>query len=611
MVSVLCAAACSGDEPGGPPDGGAMQPDGFTPLDDCPGVPLSQDGTLDVDLKSIHVTGAVTLNGTALPTTTGSRGEIVFRERYTQSTARVDLQNSGPGRIDVYLAPGQYDVLFAGNAALCQSATNAMPCSGGVLKKSVMLTASGAIDLDLQSAVVQGRVTVNGAAIPASYIGSAGLSFRTPEKDSLSFVPSTSGIYRVVLLKNTYTIAARGQMGCDAMNPLPCVAGTLTPSTSIQNDGVVDIDIKTIKVTGSILVNSQAVSTANSGLGAVIFQLTGGGTAATKNLAAYQLTLLPGTYDLSYQPIANDCTAGVPCVGGSIKKALAIQSSGVVDVDIPAVTVQGNVTINSQPIVAANERGTLLFVGAEKDSVSTLATGPRQLATYKVVLLRGVYDVAYAWGAADCGPALAKGPCMNGTLKSQVSLSASGTLDVDIPSITVTGKITLKGAAVTGTALMGGRLSFMGAAGERASTLGLGNYSVRLLPGSYDVGYEYLGATCPMTETLPCASGTLLPAQKLMSNGVLDVDIPLLVVTGKVTLNGMPLPTITPTRGSLEFSLKTATFATPSFGSSGAVSYRALLLPGAYKLVHRSDFSTCASNTGTVPCVDQVLAGCR
>lgn len=594
--------------------------DGFPGLSDCPGVPLSQNGTLDVNLRSLKISGMVTLNGAALPSATASRGSILFQDKRTRTAATYDLGLAGAGSYALVLAPGQYDILFVANPSLCKSPTNTLPCSGGTLKGAMQLSAAGVLDLDLRSVVVQGRVTVNGAAIPAANQASGAIAFKGSGQTPVSTdaTGSSTGLasYRLVLLQGSYEVDLQAPPSCTVGSPLPCVSGPLKAVTPFTADGTLDLDIPAVQVSGTIQVNGQAVASTDYKYGTVTFQLSGGGLASTdvtnvgNGLAPYQLKLLGGAYDVAYEPRNNDCTAGVPCIAGSLKKGAALQSSGTLDLNIPMITAQGNVTINAQPVVAANETGSLEFRNADGGAVLTATTGPRKLGAYKVTLLPSTYQVSYLPQSATCLSPVAKGPCVGGPIKKGLLLQTTGTLDLDIPSISVSGRVTVNGSAVAGAGTSRGRLVFQLSDGAGISTPDLNAYTLRLLPGGYQVSYAFAGPTCLATETIPCASGVLKPSQSLTTTGTLDIDIPLVQANGSVTLDGLPMPAITATRGQLQFILGGSAFVTPNFGSSGVVNYSVALLPGTYEIAHLSDFTVCSASTGSVPCVGQIVAGC-
>ena len=88
----------------------------------------------------------------------------------------------------------------------------------------------------------------------------------------------------------------------------------------------------------------------------------------------------------------------------------------------------------------------------------------------------------------------------------------------------------------------------------------------------------------------------------LSSDGVLDVDIRAVTVSGTATLNGQPLPTTTTDRGSLRFTRAAGGGgATYSFGTSGAGTYRVRLLQGTYNVDYVANPGLCASAAAEAP----------
>jgi len=125
--------------------------------------------------------------------------------------------------------------------------------------------------------------------------------------------------------------------------------------------------------------------------------------------------------------------------------------------------------------------------GAAEDLVGLART---TVSTYSVKMVPGTYDLFYA------GPsgATVVPRNSNARLRTGVVVAPTGTtmLDIDLPSVTVSGAITIAGATVTSPNEYGS-LWLTGAAGDRVS-LGETNvspYSVTVVPGAYDVQYSY------------------------------------------------------------------------------------------------------------------------
>jgi mono/diheme cytochrome c family protein len=87
-----------------------------------------------------------------------------------------------------------------------------------------------------------------------------------------------------------------------------------------------------------------------------------------------------------------------------------------------------------------------------------------------------------------------------------VSISGTGTtaLDIDIPSVVLTGTIKINGTSVTSTT-DAGELFLKNAAGDGVNLgdTSSGSYSVRVVPGTYDIYYQGAmpGATAPRNQS--------------------------------------------------------------------------------------------------------------
>jgi hypothetical protein len=133
----------------------------------CPGIPLTTDGVLDIDLKAIRVSGAVTLNGAPLPNATGSRGSIVFSERKSGKGLGMDLETTGPITYEVVIPPGVYDVRLEANPSLClDDLPSPWPCVSGPILTELNLSTDGVLDIDIPAVWVQGSITLKGAQMP-------------------------------------------------------------------------------------------------------------------------------------------------------------------------------------------------------------------------------------------------------------------------------------------------------------------------------------------------------------------------------------------------------------------------------------------------------------
>lgn len=98
----------------------------------------------------------------------------------------------------------------------------------------------------------------------------------------------------------------------------------------------------------------------------------------------------------------------------------------------------------------------------------------------------------------------------------------------------------------------------------------------------------------------------------LASDGVLDVDIHAVNVSGAVTLAGSALPDMPTTRGDVGFALDGGTTGrSTTFTKAGPASYAMTILAGKYIVVYDGNQQLCNPTTiPTPPCMAQIVKGC-
>jgi hypothetical protein len=236
------------------------------------------------------------------------------------------------------------------------------------------------------------------------------------------------------------------------------------------------------------------------------------------------MRVLAGTYDVSYVANAALCASGgtappLPCNGGTLSHATALNADGVLDVDIPIATISGAVTLQGADMPAASaDRGALSFMSRDgAGAVATRPFGASGAVTYALALWPGNYDVLLTANAALCkaGAAAPPVPCVGGTVSSGVGVRGAGVLDVDVKAISLSGAVDLDGAALPAASADRGSLNFgrVPTEGGGAVALSLGtnatpSYAISVVPGRYVVSHAANAALCNGTAlpAVPCAS---------------------------------------------------------------------------------------------------------
>ena len=360
----------------------------------------------------------------------------------------------------------------------------------------------------------------------------------------------------------------------------------------------------------------------------------------------YDVMLLAGRYNVRFVGNPALCLLAavpdVPCNGGTLQSALAIIDDSVLDLDLRAVRVSGSVSLRSGALPAeSDERGRIAFVDRDGRKVLAPALGTAGAYQYELTLWPGTYDVLYEANPLLCRQAQGTTmPCTGGVIESNLAISSDGVLNIDIPAVRVSGAITVNGQALPSESGQRGKLHFVAENGERLvtssfTTSGAVSYEVSLWPGEYAIAFEANEALCPGERApgIPCIDGTVNAAADLRSDGVLDLDLPEVRVSGAITLNGAPLAIGSGDRGALAFrhlgqqplgqdddddadvsiELRVELRAEPraelrvELGPDRPDSYDLSLFDGSYSIAYRADPLSCDS----LPCNDQLLAGCE
>jgi len=499
-------------------------------------------------------------------------------------------------------------------------------CEGSC--SNVAITADGALDYDLRVVTISGTVTVDGAQPSTVGAGSRGqLLFQRAgggRPATVSLPASSAAIYQIKLIAGTYAITLDQTASCGTAGALPCGSTLLRRGQALNADGVLDLDVassaigpgETFEISGRVTVNGQAVATSRSGgqRGRIAFVSSSGDRIehglGTSGEAVYTVRVAAGSYDVVVDN-ATDCPDGaLPCQRRTARKALALSAAGVLDVDLHVVSVVGHVTVNGSELGAsatAGSRGQLGLV--DDDGGVTIDLGSSGSAVYQSRIFAGRYDVVVS-NATDCPTSGDSAlPCQSRAVRTQIALEGDGSLDLDLPVVSVSGTVTASGAALGASATGGvrGRLLFndeVAAAGVPLGASGAASYRIKLYAGSYTLAVEN-SDDCPLDRPspLPCQLHLISGNRNLTADGVLDVEVPVIQVNGSVDLDGAGMPNAASSRGLLVFAQTDRGEVRADLQASGSADYRVSLYPGHYQVL----LDNTACQTNVLPCQRHAL----
>jgi hypothetical protein len=168
-------------------------------------VALASDQKLDVALKTVRLSGTVTLNGAALPDDTSSRGEVVLTERQSGSRLTATIPDAGAARYALAVYQGSYGLQFNSTGA-----QNVLPRLIAALP-AVTASTDASINIPLTTVDISGSVHVNGLPMPAEPNGKSRgsvvlVSKLTGSRSSLDVLSTGDAHYATKLYAGSYNV---------------------------------------------------------------------------------------------------------------------------------------------------------------------------------------------------------------------------------------------------------------------------------------------------------------------------------------------------------------------------------------------------------------------
>jgi hypothetical protein len=443
--------------------------------------PAGTQTAFDILIPVTPVSATVTSNGAAPP---GFAGDAL-RLR----TAAGDEAPLGTAATPV--VPGTYDLYYVAAYTLAGGPlNNSAKLQSGIVVGSTPLT----IIVDVPRSTVSGKFTIAGSTVHTG-TDAVSLFFQTAAFDSAQIAPQL-GNYTASMIPKTYDLYFRGYGGQSGVNDYR--TSLLQPAVLLGSTALtLNVDVPMTTVSGTITVNGAQVPS-TSGIGRLILQNSTTSwplTATTSDpfsstpAGAYSTTAIPGTYDLYYKVIT--VGPGVPS-NASVKLQSGVVISGsaqTLNIDIPATTVTGTITVNgAQAAKSMGTGGLHLRTAAGDDALvgTTDITG-----AYSQLVVAGTYDLYYAFITGNG----ASGVPVNTSAKLRSGIVVGGTLlalDIDVSAPMVSGTLSQNGVPNTGGGSATANLILQSASGDKA-TLGstyTPTYARYVVAGTYELFYS-------------------------------------------------------------------------------------------------------------------------
>ncbi len=314
-------------------------------------------------------------------------------------------------------------------------------------------------------------------------------------------------------------------------------------------------------------------------------------------------TLLPGHYDLYWQHDSGG--SFVPRNKNARLGGLAIMRDGTISVtgdeawkldgstlviDVPMVELSGAFLFNGSaaPDSSAEHGDVFLVDPATGDEVFV---GDTRDGDFNVKLIPGDYEIHYR-GEATGGITPANHDARVGAMSLSTD-TPEPVFDIDIDVVTVSGQFMINDAPAPPSSAERGRVTireqFTGEMIELGSTHD-GSYSLALARSRYDVLYQFQqgGGIVPRNKAAVVA--TLDLGQSQATTASLDIDVPVVALSGTFTVGGQAPPTDAANVG--EIVLRSIDGEDEVvLGDTSNGTYAVLVVPGDYEAVYRQKTS--------------------
>lgn len=543
-------------------------------------------GTVDLDLPLVVVTGRVLINGDTPPSSEYEDGNLFLRNLATGD--EVYLGSTHDAELQATVVPGTYDVVYEH-----ETGGDLVPSNRGVRLEMVEVDNMDELLIDIPVSTVSGDITLGGAAPPQVPYENGQVVLRNlATGDEVLLAETSEGEYLTNIVPGTYAVHYRA-LASDTIAPANPDAFIETIEVPAPSEIVhtFDIDIPVVHVDGDLTVAGAAPPAVPYENGRITFVDSTTGSeidVAETREGAYDAVLVPGTYDIFYSRIAG--TDIVPAnKHARLETFVDLTQSKTHAIDVGAATLSGAMTVAGQPAPSDNsDDGVLSLRDQATGDIAVL--GNTHDGSFSRIVVPGTYEVYY--GQETAGSTVPTN--LNAKVADLVVGPGATASDIDIPAIDVQGTITVNGGTPPTSEYSDGRLYLRNLDTEDSVLLGntrMGQFSAKIVPGPYEVVYVVETAG----DGVPVNAAAILDTVVLDTPQAFDVDVPVVPLSGLITLEGSAPPATTEDHGLL-FLEDVDTSDVIFLGDTRNGSYATRVASGRYLIWYRL-----GASSGQVP----------
>ncbi|MFO0632458.1 MAG: hypothetical protein U0168_06375 [Nannocystaceae bacterium] len=468
-----------------------------------------------------------------------------------------------------------------GSCTVREDGTAACSCASGQVAAGLTCLecapVAGEYDVEVGSVDARVILTLGGAPLPAQELESATIELLNPGSGERVLLGTTdTGDLSARVVPARYHVLWRWRAGEGVPGNTQAIIGNLDATDT----GVAEIDLSPVTISGAFSFDQADAAGLESEYGRVWLRNVGTGDEVLlgeTRFGSYTQVVLPGTYEIHYEGIAGQDIAprNRRASVGSMVILVDDGPSQVFDIDVKTVAIAGSYQLDGGPTPGVDVENARISL-RDPATGDEFVLGETRFGSYSARVVPGQYDVVYE--------GLSLGTMMPINLRG-----ALGSLDTDEPSATIaiasatiSGSFSVDGVPTPADANDDGVVQLRSADGGVAvlGNTALGSYERVVLAGSYDVHYvqDTAGELLPLNTD--AAVGKLDTA-----DGVVDIDIPTVLVDGVITIGAGAPPDSDYDDGWI-YLRDAQTGDSVLLANTRSGGYAALVVPGTYQVVY-------------------------
>jgi hypothetical protein len=347
------------------------------------------------------------------------------------------------------------------------------------------------------------------------------------------------------------------------------------------------VEIRTGLVSGAITIGGQTPSKSAYESGRIVATDAYTGETivlGTTDAGSYETRLVHGSYLIHYERIAGGEL--VPANKRAWVGQLDVGGDTGLDVDVPVVTVSGSFRFDGVDAPPDNGDDAVITL-RDASGEDVVVLGNTHDGVFEKLIVPGMYDVYYHHESVGTAVPLNT----HALIGPAPVLEDMTVLEVEVPTVDVSGAITLNGAIPPDSEYEDGRIYLRNLDTGDSVLLGStrdGAFTGKVIPAVYDVVYVVEAAG---GAEVPVNSAAVLTTIDVAATPVFDVDVPSIPFSGSLTVAG-ETPPGNPADNAWVLLEDVKTKDVVYLGNTNAGGYAQPIATGTYVVYYRAQGSS-------------------